>query len=211
MASGAPLSEPAPVPVAQMPERRPSGGVFVCARCSNLPSGFAGLRPREWYSAVFSRSRRVRYPSRMAHVTCPECAEEVSEPSPTCSQCDAPPAKASRARPPQSAPAQRQTHPATWVVTAAIIPLLCWDAWQTYKEARLKMSVEAKWSHAPPESGHVSRSDEQLPEYVSVAGAWMRVGEDAGVRGAQVARPPAEKPQSEAAQVAAIRQLPFLQ
>jgi hypothetical protein len=38
-----------------------SGGVFVCARCSNLPSGFASLRPKEWYSAVFSRSRRVRY------------------------------------------------------------------------------------------------------------------------------------------------------
>jgi hypothetical protein len=142
----------------------------------------------------------------MAHVTCPECGEEVSEPSPTCSKCDAvPPAKASRARTPQSVPAQRQKiHPVTWLVTAAIFPLLCWDAWQTYKEARLKMSVEVKL-------GHVSRLDEQLPEYASVVRAWMRAGEDARVRGAQMARPLAEKAQSEAAQVAAISELPYLQ
>jgi hypothetical protein len=103
---------------------------------------------------------------RMAQVTCPECGEEVSEPSPTCSTRDAaPPAKASRACAPQSVPAQRQkTHPVTWVVTAAIIPLLCWDAWQTYKEARLKMSVVVKLGHAPREPGHVPRLDEQLPE-----------------------------------------------
>ena len=76
-------------------------------------------------------------------------------------------------------PAQRQkTHPVTWVVSAAIIPLLCWDAWQTYKEARLKMSVEVRLGHAPRESGYV---------------------------------PVAEKAQSEAAQVAAIRELPYLQ
>jgi hypothetical protein len=63
-----------------------------------------------------------------------------------CSQCDAPAAKASRAATPQSVPAQRRkTHPVTWVATAAIIPLLCWDAWQTYKEARLpKALVDVK-------------------------------------------------------------------
>lgn len=149
----------------------------------------------------------------MAHVTCPECGEEVSEPSPPCSKCDAPPAKASRATTPQSVPAQRQkTHPVTWVVTAAIIPLLCWDAWQTYKEARLpKLSVAVKASRAPRESGYVPRSDEQVPEYVSVVGAWMRAGEDARVRGAQVARPLAEKAQSEAAQGATISERPYLQ
>src|ERR1700731_2735485 len=66
---------------------------------------------------------------------------------------------------PRSAPARRQTHPATWVVTAAIIPLLCWDAWQTYKEARLKMSVEAKWSHTPRESGYVPPLKCRYPVY----------------------------------------------
>ena len=62
------------------------------------------------------------------------------------------------------------------------------------------MSVEVKLGHAPRESGHVS-----------VGRAWMRAGEDARVRGAQVARPLAEKAQSEAAQVAAIRELLYLQ
>ena len=75
-----------------------------------------------------------------------------------------------------------------------------------YKEARLKMSVEVKFGHPLRQSGYVPRLDEQLPEYVSVVGAWMRAGEDARVRGAQVARPLAEKAQSEAAQVAAIRE-----
>jgi hypothetical protein len=77
---------------------------------------------------------------------------------------------------PQSVPAQRhKTHPVTWVVTAAIIPLLCWDAWQTYKEARLsKMSVDAKFGHASRESGHPPRLDEQLPpDYVPVVRAWI--------------------------------------
>jgi hypothetical protein len=87
-------------------------------------------------------------------------------------------------------PAQRhKTHPITWVATAAIIPLLCWDAWQTYKEARLKMSVDVKFDHALRESGYVPRLDEQLPEHASVVGAWMRAGEAARSDGAQVARP----------------------
>jgi len=72
------------------------------------------------------------------------------------------------------------------------------------------MSVDVKFDHAPRESGYVPRLDVQLPEYVSLAGAWMRAGEDAHVRGAQVARPLADKAQSEAAQVAAIRELPYL-
>jgi hypothetical protein len=123
----------------------------------------------------------------MAHVVCPECGEEVSEPLPTCAQCDAPPVLP-RAAAPQSVAAQRhKTHPITWVATAAIIPLLCWDAWQTYKEARLKMSVDVKFDHAPRESGYVPRLDEQLPEHASVVGAWMRAGEAARSDGAQVA------------------------
>jgi hypothetical protein len=103
----------------------------------------------------------------MAYVTCPECGEEASEPSPTCSKFDAP-AKASRAVTPQSVPAQRRkTHPVTWVVSAAIIPLLCWDAWQAYKEAGLpKMSADAKFGREPRESGYVPRLREQLPDYV---------------------------------------------
>jgi hypothetical protein len=81
----------------------------------------------------------------------PECGEEVSDPSPTCSKCDAPPAKA-------SVHAQRhKTHPITWVATAAIIPLLCWDAWQTYKEVGLKTSVDVKFGQAPRESGQAPR------------------------------------------------------
>jgi hypothetical protein len=72
---------------------------------------------------------------------------------------------------PQSVP---KTHPVTWVVTAAIIPLLCWDAWQTYKEARLsKMSVDAKFGRASRESAHPPRLDEQLPDYVPVVRAWI--------------------------------------
>jgi hypothetical protein len=105
----------------------------------------------------------------MAHVTCPECGEEFSEPSSICSQCDAPPAKASRTATPQSVLAQRRkTHPVTWVATAAIIPLLCWDAWQTYKEARLpKTSVDVKLGSVPRDWGYMARLDEQLPTPVA--------------------------------------------
>ena len=105
----------------------------------------------------------------MAHVTCPECGEEVSEPSSICSQCDAPPAKASRAATLQSVPAQRRKiHPVTWVATAAIIPLLCWDAWQTYKEARLpKTSVDVKLGSVPRDWAYMRRLDEQLPTPVA--------------------------------------------
>jgi hypothetical protein len=60
------------------------------------------------------------------------------------------------------------------VVTAAIIPLLCWDAWQTYKEAKLsKMSVDAKFTRVARESGHTPRLDEQLPDHVPVVRAWI--------------------------------------
>jgi hypothetical protein len=76
---------------------------------------------------------------------------------------------------PQSVSAQRhKTHPVTWVVTAAIIPLLCWDAWQTYKEARLSMmSVDAKFARVARESGHTPRLDEQLPDQLPVERAWI--------------------------------------
>src|SRR3981081_1917166 len=111
----------------------------------------------------------------MAHVTCPECGEEASEQTPTCSQGDARPARGSRARTPQSVPAQRhKTHPVTWVVTAAIIPLLCWDAWQTYKEARVaKMSVDVKFARAPGERGSAPRWEEKVPAPMPVVRAWM--------------------------------------
>jgi len=111
----------------------------------------------------------------MAHLTYPECGEEVSQPSLACSKRDASPAKASRAATPQSVPAQRhKTHPITWVVTAAIIPILCWDAWQTYKDVRLsRMRVDAKLVHVARESGHPPRLDEQLPDPVPVARAWI--------------------------------------
>ena len=87
---------------------------------------------------------------RMAHVTCPECGA---------------PAKASRAATPQSVPAQRRkTHPVTWVTTAAIIPLLCWDAWQTYEQARLpKTSVDVKLGPVPRDWGYMPRLEEQPP------------------------------------------------
>jgi hypothetical protein len=29
-------------------------------------------------------------------------------------------------------------HAVTWVVTAALIPLLCWDVWQSQQEAHLR-------------------------------------------------------------------------
>jgi hypothetical protein len=128
--------------------RAPPSAAFRVRVMQEFPPRLASLRHRKWQSAVFSRSSRVRYfynPKhtttrlRMAHVTCPECGEEVSQPSSTCSKYDAPPAKASLATTPQSVPAQRhKTHPVTWVVTAAIIPLLCWDAWQTYRSKAFK-------------------------------------------------------------------------
>jgi hypothetical protein len=143
-----------------------------------FPQQTRRLRPRESQLAVFSRNRRMRYfckpkthttRPRMAHVTWPERGEEVSEPSRMCSECDAPPATASRATTPQSVPAQRhKTYPVTWVVTAAIIPLLCWDAWQTYKEARLpKTSVDVKLGSVPRDWAYMPRLDEQLPTPVA--------------------------------------------
>jgi len=86
----------------------------VCPDFRNSPSRLASLRPREWQLAVFPVNRRIGTcvsrkhtitRPRMAHVTCPECGEEVSEPASICSQCDAPPAKASRAATRRSVPA----------------------------------------------------------------------------------------------------------
>jgi len=51
----------------------------------------------------------------------------------------------------------------TWVATAAIIPLLCWDAWQTYKEARLrKHRWNVKLGPVRRDGGYMPRLDEQL-------------------------------------------------
>ena len=153
--------------------RAPPSGVS-CARDSGIPladsPAFAPGSGSQPYFPVtvgcgtcVSRKHTITRP-RMAHVTCPECGEEVSEPSSICSQCDAPPAKASRAATRQSVPAQRRkTHPVTWMATAAIIPLLCWDAWQTYKEARLsKTSVDVKLGPVRRDGGYMPRLDEQL-------------------------------------------------
>ena len=62
---------------------------------------------------------------------------------------------------------RHKIHPVTWVATAAIVPILCWDAWQTYKDTRSpKMSVAAQSDRAPRESGYAARMDEQLPYHV---------------------------------------------
>jgi len=55
----------------------------------------------------------------MALMTCPDCGSEVCE--------NAAPARPERAR---------KIHPITWVVVAAMIPLLVWDAWESLGPAR---------------------------------------------------------------------------
>jgi hypothetical protein len=155
----------------------PPAAAFRVRVMQQFPPRLASLRHRKRQVAVFSRTSRARYfykPKhtttrlRMAHATCPE-----SQSSQTCSKLDAPPAKASRATTPQTVAARRhKTHPVTWVVTAAIIPLLCWDAWQTFKEAKLsKMPVDAKFARVAGESGHPPRLDEPLPDHVPVVRA----------------------------------------
>jgi hypothetical protein len=35
--------------------------------------------------------------------------------------------------------APRRVHPLTWVVAAALIPVLCWDAWRSLEEAKQRV------------------------------------------------------------------------
>ena len=55
----------------------------------------------------------------MALVNCAECGNDVSE-------------SAATARPKQS----RKIHPVTWIVAAALIPILVWDVRQTVRESK---------------------------------------------------------------------------
>jgi hypothetical protein len=55
----------------------------------------------------------------MATVTYPECGNDVPE----------------RALP--AWPQSRKTHPIRWLVVAAIVPLLVWDAWVSLREPKL--------------------------------------------------------------------------
>lgn len=65
-----------------------------------------------------------------------ECGDKFYELAPMCPARDrsgcAPQAMASEA-----APARHRAHPITWIVAAALLPLLCWDAWQPMQEAKL--------------------------------------------------------------------------
>ena len=36
---------------------------------------------------------------------------------------------------------RRRIHPLTWVAAAALLPLVCWDAWQTQHEVRAKRAA----------------------------------------------------------------------
>ena len=38
----------------------------------------------------------------------------------------------------EPAPARHKIHPLTWIVAAALLPLLCWDAWESMQEAKLR-------------------------------------------------------------------------
>jgi hypothetical protein len=55
----------------------------------------------------------------MGLLTYPECGNDVSE-------------RAATARPERS----RKIHPITWIVAAALIPILVWDVRQTVRESK---------------------------------------------------------------------------
>jgi hypothetical protein len=65
-----------------------------------------------------------------------ECGDEFSELAPMCpvrGPLGTAPDMAS-----EPAPARHRTHPLTWIVAAALLPLLCWDAWESMQEAKLR-------------------------------------------------------------------------
>jgi len=75
----------------------------------------------------------------MVPVRCDACGNEVPEQAPVCLPCTASWAETLRASASRPVSAQRgKMHAVTWVVTAALIPLLCWDIWQTQHEAHLR-------------------------------------------------------------------------
>ena len=58
-------------------------------------------------------------------------------------------AEAAHAARAQPTPRQRrERHAVTWVAVAVIIPLLCWDAWQTRHE--IQQRRQASMQHANP-------------------------------------------------------------
>jgi len=66
-----------------------------------------------------------------------ECGDEFSELTPMCSGSGSS-GGAQQAMASEAAPARHRTHPLTWIVTAALLPLLCWDAWQSLQEAKTR-------------------------------------------------------------------------
>jgi hypothetical protein len=38
---------------------------------------------------------------------------------------------------------RHRIHPLTWVVAAALMPVLCWDAWQSLQEAKQRVHTHA--------------------------------------------------------------------
>jgi hypothetical protein len=78
----------------------------------------------------------------MVLVRCDACGNEVSEQAPVCLPCATSCAETLRASASQPATAQRgKMHAVTWVVTAALIPLLCWDVWRSQQEAHMRRQV----------------------------------------------------------------------
>ncbi len=66
-----------------------------------------------------------------------ECGDEFSELAPMCPVLG-PSGSAPQATTSEAAPARHRTHPVTWIVAAALLPLLCWDAWESMQEAKLR-------------------------------------------------------------------------
>ena len=59
---------------------------------------------------------------------------------------------------------RRRVHPLTWVAAAALLPLVCWDAWQTHQEVRVRRQ-------ASPHYGKL-QSHELAPEVQARLRAW---------------------------------------
>ena len=44
---------------------------------------------------------------------------------------------------------RRRMHPMTWVAAAALLPLVCWDAWQTQHEIRARREASTQYTQVP--------------------------------------------------------------
>ena len=42
---------------------------------------------------------------------------------------------------PRAAAKRYRVHPLTWVAAAGLIPILCWDAWQSLQEAKQRVHM----------------------------------------------------------------------